>query len=65
MQYGDMHSLLIGQNLTKSPKGRYAVETAQANLDAVLADPSQEQLAVAQAQIDSSESAIHVLESQI
>ncbi len=41
------------------------METAQANLDAVLADPSQEQLAVAQAQIDSSESAIHVLESQI
>ena len=31
------------------------METAQANLDAVLADPSQEQLAVAQSEIDSAE----------
>jgi hypothetical protein len=41
------------------------LETAQANLDAVLADPSQEQLTVAQVQIDSAEFSIHVLESQI
>jgi hypothetical protein len=41
------------------------LETAQANLDAVLADPSQEKLVVAPAQIDSAALAIHVLESQI
>jgi HlyD family secretion protein len=41
------------------------LEIARANIDAVLTGPSQEQLVVAQAQIDSSESAVHVLESQI
>jgi HlyD family secretion protein len=41
------------------------LEIAHANLDAVLAGPRQGKLAVAQAQIDSTESAIYVLESHI
>lgn len=41
------------------------LETAQANLEAALAEPSIEQLNVAQAQIDAAKAAIRVLESQL
>ena len=41
------------------------IETARANLNAAMAKPSSEELAVAHAQIDAAESTIHLLDAQI